>query len=131
MIHDYKAALRVFEHACVKDIFGNEYDTICGEPIETIKEALRIAEKHQWQPIETAPKDGEILVYNGESVSPSMWYESNEFRNFGEEGGWCSADYDVGGSLYEGVDVIKPQPTHWMPLPDAPIIKESEEQCKD
>jgi len=88
----------------------------------TIK-ILKLA-ANQWQPIETAPKNGtQIIVYDGEFVFPSMWKEPCEFRDYGEEGGWCEASYELGGMLYEGVDVCKFPPTHWMPLPPSPSDK--------
>jgi hypothetical protein len=55
------------------------------------------------RPINTAPKDQTIAVWNGEWWSPA--YHSPE--------GWCA---DVDGELLR----IDPQPTHWMPLPAPP-----------
>lgn len=58
-----------------------------------------------WQPIETAPKDGSVLM---------LWTKYGEYPIFGK----YSATYDewleYGGSEY------KFTPTHWMPLPAAP-----------
>lgn len=72
----------------------------------------------EWQPIETAPKDGtKILVWtHHDEVEVSEWYESK-------------------GETYEpveGTEYFRPvtkvyhsgwngnTPTHWMPLPEAP-----------
>ena len=73
-----------------------------------------------WQPIETAPKDGTTIliacrnrVTAGDWVEPRVFYvngepEYNEFDPY-----WQSWD---GGFLLEGEHVA----THWMPLPDPP-----------
>lgn len=56
-----------------------------------------------WQPIETAPKDGtEILVYSDGRVISTFW-------------SFCAEDW---------VDVLRGytmrDPTHWMSLPEPP-----------
>lgn len=67
----------------------------------------------QWQPIETAPKDGtEILGWNAdrESQEPVSWNN----RDY-----WCSTLYYLlndGDSVY-GYDL---NITHWMPLQTGP-----------
>ncbi|NDB68765.1 MAG: hypothetical protein EB015_12325 [Methylocystaceae bacterium] len=54
----------------------------------------------EWQPIETAPKDGEnVIVTDGDEVNVGWW----EFYNPEPEWG--------GYILF---------PTHWMPLPPPP-----------
>lgn len=58
----------------------------------------------EWQPIETAPKDGtEIILWNKSWQSPHSGY-------YGWRG-WEQA-YECGP--------WKNQPTHWMPLPEPP-----------
>ena len=62
----------------------------------------RVAElevAHQWQPIETAPKDVVVLGCEGNWIGPVMCYGDN---------GWID---DEGETCH---------PTHWMPLPEAP-----------
>lgn len=60
----------------------------------------------QWQPIETAPKDGsEILLCS----------KKGRIAN----GVWMTATDRVGAWLWP---YIKVEPTHWMPLPAAPGI---------
>ena len=61
-----------------------------------------------WQPIETAPVLGAMLV----SVPP--YHEVFEaFRD--DRGRWQASDPCGGGYYY-----LHPEPTHWMPLPPLP-----------
>ncbi len=58
-----------------------------------------------WQPIETAPKDGtQVLLWIGGHSEP--WAQTGFF----EGGYWLDS--------YEGIDLSSP--THWMPLPPPP-----------
>ena len=74
----------------------------------------------EWQPIETAPKDGTIIdVWLGDCDegdrqfyctgntrrSPGWWWSGGKFRPL--------------GGLHPLVPVFV-EPTHWMPLPKAP-----------
>jgi hypothetical protein len=64
-----------------------------------------------WQPIETAPKDGQrvdLLLANRERVTDAHWTGAS----------WFSPNwrYDCGSEIREG----DPQPTHWIPLPEPP-----------
>lgn len=68
----------------------------------------------EWQPIETAPKDGTfILLFTAEGMIEGYW-------GFG---GWdqcvCSAIYSESGVL------IDCKPTHWMPPLPPPAKKDS------
>ena len=65
--------------------------------------------KPQWQPIETAPKDSEILVWDGKDI----WLVETEFGMYPKHNGCgcCSSSVH-----YEA--------THWMLLPEPP--KETE-----
>lgn len=61
-----------------------------------------IAQRFTWQPIETAPKDGEFLVFDGTEI----WLvQEGVFPK--ENGCGCCA------SAIYGI-------THWMPLPEPP-----------
>jgi hypothetical protein len=77
----------------------------------------------QWQPIETAPKDGTNVLLFG------LW--AGEIHGVHD----CPSmeiGYFSDGSDYEGFDWVATggdyyctwgKPTHWMPLPDAPKDK--------
>ncbi len=66
----------------------------------------------QWQPIETAPKDGEeIWAFNGEQAR-MFWLEGDGYAL------WCWAD-----PLLSECDPSPEPPTHWMPLPPPPSEK--------
>jgi hypothetical protein len=83
-----------------------------------------MSNKPQWQPIETAPKDGtEILAYekcdylysNGEikpfeRIKIVRWDEVMQWDNPEDEHDWLT-----GSSFDEQIN-----PTHWMPLPKPP-----------
>jgi len=57
----------------------------------------------QWQPIETAPKDGtEILVFHPE--------RNEQFVCYLKEGYW----------MFAPDAALATDPTHWMPLPNPP-----------
>lgn len=56
-----------------------------------------------WQPIETAPKDGDVLVYVARSKEQFVAYWDEE------EEAWRFAP-----------NAKLKTPTHWMPLPPAP-----------
>ena len=82
-----------------------------------------------WQPIETAPIDGtRILVFGGrqdylidadedagaEMFAVAYW---DQFLNW-DEGNWRFCCYD--GGFYGEWEF----PTHWMPLPEVPELKD-------
>lgn len=65
---------------------------------------------NEWQPIETAPKDGtEIDLWAGGFRFPDSKYYKDAWRYWGPD------DYDS----QEWVKIIHPV-THWMPLPKPP-----------
>jgi len=74
-----------------------------------------------WQPIETAPKDGTpILAMQWGNALPDYettvyvckWI-SNEFENI-------IAGYDCSRWHEPTLTLKNPQPTHWIPIPPAP-----------
>ena len=76
----------------------------------------------QWQPIETAPRDGtHILVMyihvSTQCVFNALWIDHAEGWNDPEDEGWWSYVYsEVGRSMLNGYRT----PTYWMPLPQPP-----------
>lgn len=64
-----------------------------------------------WQPIETAPKDGSCVLvarsYGLASAIAVAHFDGEEWRDYGDIG-WAGMYGDNN------------QPTHWMPLPSPP-----------
>ena len=85
-----------------------------------------------WQPIETAPRDGtEILVWYELATVPIVhiaWFNSeHEWHRTGQYfGGWESLDDWLGWWSYTRSSITQErldedrEPTHWMPLPEPP-----------
>lgn len=73
-----------------------------------IEYGLAAYEKAQWQPIETAPKDGSWILVSDPS---GTWMDSARFY----EGAWCSWPTTI---CQYGPE--EDPPTHWMPLPEPP-----------
>lgn len=66
----------------------------------------------QWQPIESAPKDGtkvDLWTFNGERWCDCWWHKGQE--------AWAS---DWSCQSERGFVIRYGQPTHWMPLPAPP-----------
>jgi hypothetical protein len=76
-----------------------------------------------WQKIETAPKDGTwIVAWDGKTVLPLCWVEGDpDYPS--EYTGWAYGSEYWGGTLYDGANEVKHQPTHWMPLPASPTAE--------
>ena len=73
----------------------------------------------EWQPIETAPKDGTRIWLATESVMKRVgrWHDGEAFERHGTiGGGWRRADDSQKESLFF-------VPTHWMPLPELPKME--------
>ena len=68
----------------------------------------------RWQPIETAPKDADVLLLfaEGWGVQPGYWYQMDDDTS---QHRWLCVETQglTGGGMGDG-------PTHWMPLPQAP-----------
>ena len=73
---------------------------------------------NEWQPIETAPKDGTRILAFFALEENDEYYAQIVIIRWSYYKRWESADY--GGEIdYE----FDSQPTHWMPLPNPPIKK--------
>jgi len=69
-----------------------------------------------WNPIETAPKDGTIiLISSGKYVEAAYWSRHPRATGGDDEFPWVTLDETnvINGRTAES-------PDHWMPLPDAP-----------
>ena len=77
-----------------------------------------------WQPIESAPRDGEWIMLGGGKIVYGWYAEQPPLvvgqwttdAGGGDEGRWQFAWYD--GGYYGEYEA----PTHWMPLPEPPAI---------
>lgn len=78
--------------------------------LEAQNEALK--KRVEWQPIETAPKDGTVIL---------VCELEDDFVTIGKfnEGHWNGVDHGV--HINSGLRIA---PTHWMPLPDKPAEQE-------
>lgn len=76
-----------------------------------------------WQTMETAPKDETvILIHKPEWKYPYVahWYEYSKLHSSVEDG-YCLHPHNNG-----------PQhPTHWMPLPEPPVLKSPDVQKQE
>lgn len=95
-------------------------DRIAGE-IDSLRYELA---KQRWQPIETAPKDGTVIIcaaighsnrFDGDTMeviedqTPRVWWASS---------GWWSDKY---GRFWDGLEPSGfASLSHWMPLPEPP-----------
>lgn len=79
---------------------------------------------NEWQPIETAPKDGKILLGGGTKPWVTCGWWDSEFRmEINEEkqcldytGAWTDGTVESWG-MEENTEL---HPTHWQPLPEPP-----------
>ena len=78
-----------------------------------------------WQPIETAPKGRIVLVYytndcgRGRTMR-ARYYLPETLESEVNESGWCDEGWYEESEAYEYLMPLEHDPTHWMPLPDAP-----------
>ncbi|MET3929515.1 hypothetical protein ABIE51_001402 [Lysobacter sp. OAE881] len=64
-----------------------------------------------WQPIETAPKDGRwFIAYNPMTGPYGTCYREGQFPFYG----WAPQTHGCG--------IWYPTPTHWQPFPEAPDV---------
>lgn len=71
----------------------------------------------EWEPIETAPKDGtHVLIYQTDVLAPNHYVAAYDDEWGNGEGWWVVCDGKVPDLPLRG-----PQPTHWMRLPDPPV----------
>jgi hypothetical protein len=80
-----------------------------------------------WQPIETAPKDGTVIMLcRGERVTMGEWIEGTDTVEMdyhgttGEPVGYPDEDDFAFWTSYDGGFNEDAPPTHWSPIPKAP-----------
>ena len=86
-----------------------------GEWVRCIEaQESRPAPPLDWQPIETAPKDGtSIILFDGKMVSYGGWVSA------ADQGAEPEEEFRIAAGWWS-VDLHDNQPTHWMPLPSIP-----------
>ncbi len=84
-------------------------------PKEAAAEIERLLKLTDWQPIETAPKDGTVvdLFRCGHRVPNCSWRVNHNVLL----DGWVYSPPNGGKYAFHKRD---PNPTHWMPLPEPP-----------
>lgn len=80
----------------------------------------------EWQPIETAPKDGTaILAYNPMIGAYSTAYTTRFVPDKPYGGGFPCGYWPNGTPGSDNFGRWDCQPTHWLPLPPPPTLEES------
>ena len=98
----------------IKALMESKDDFDMPRTIAEIKRLLEFHDKHQWQPIETAPKDGtEILAYDRIECKILFWSGKTERIDI-KNPAWVSWEFDNAELM------TSYNPTHWMPLPEGP-----------
>jgi hypothetical protein len=111
MKHDYKSTLERMKQARAWR------DGCTVQQQDAVISALEIAERLQWQPIETAPKDGaDILAIVAGCRTIIRWGKCSHVPLYG----WI----DISFADYNDLDFCDPE--CWMPLPKPPVLKECE-----
>lgn len=85
-------------------------DNLCGLATDIfldISKKFELKEREKWQPIETAPKDGEAIILTNGGAVVYGYFEEDCNK-------WLYHDYPDNYNLYPFI------PTHWMPLPEPP-----------
>ena len=77
---------------------------ISSEDIEAMRD-------DEWRPIETAPRDGTVIIaYGGD-----LGYENPTVASVAWDDGWHLDQWETPEN--------SANPTHWMPLPEPPVTK--------
>jgi hypothetical protein len=73
----------------------------------------------EWQPIETAPKDGTIIdVWLGDADQSDIAFYCTPGTK--RSSGWYYKNSKFRPNMGLGILTVFIQPTHWMPLPSPP-----------
>lgn len=94
--------------------WGRLHQQVIEERAAALREVATLKHAHQWRPMETASRDGApVLVWSGRNMHVAVFDRI--------ENEWVSLFKTVSKRL-----VVRPEPTHWMPLPPVPNITEGE-----
>jgi hypothetical protein len=120
-----EAALRAFTGGMMEDFDKDD------APFLGMRAALAAAEAEAWQPIETAPRDGTVVLIwviskDGDNVCvPGIWDTQLETLNdslppeeYPDPGHWMIPMYGAKNGGW--CDDLYREPTHWRPIPSAP-----------
>lgn len=129
MVRDSKTEWRQYALYETEKAAQSTVKKVKGDPLQVVAQPLYSNPQPAWQPIETAPKDGEKVIIwytnqcgNGRTVF-ARWLTAeqaseNDADDIGLECGWyeCIDNWDE----YTEVAIYNGEPTHWMPMPEAP-----------
>jgi hypothetical protein len=100
--HDFEEVCEFYiKCGCTPDALHLWYD-------KNVLKIEALEKAYQWQPIETAPKDGKEYLFYTDEIGQCVMYWDDFQQAWGT-----------------GFDGEKPTPTHWQPLPKPPIAGEA------
>ena len=118
---DLKQLIQRFENAVFHEAEGEYRDlsdkalTRRSDAVSETRKALMGAYAQRWQPIETAPRDGTRILFYTPHDPETGWLEFVAESHYDKHG---LVDTFV-SQWQDGLE-----PTHWMPLPDPPEVKD-------
>lgn len=94
-----------------------------GRIARELEEAAQALEAGPWMPIETAPKETEVLVWFG----PVVGVKSATYTELFGDAVWFWCVTDGKFNPHPVRRYCAPYPTHWMPLPAPPSAQVAQE----
>lgn len=97
---------------------GRDFCALLRDAVDALSSSSVVSPSREWQPIETAPKDGTQIVCAWPTRA-SFEFEIAVWGINENDDGWFDED---GGTWFdcEGNELCPP--THWMPMPQAPAL---------
>lgn len=75
---------------------------------------------NDWQPIETAPKDGTVVdLWAGSRLANCFWNQDPIADANDDDSCWCQQYSELPTASFSLAD-YDPQPTYWMKVPEEP-----------
>ena len=128
LVHDDSGYAVKFEDYCkletelaalkaeLREICAAIDDPACDLTLTTVECIKKLKGENEWQPIETAPKDGTVF----------LGYKRGQFRECHKVPRddcdmWCFGGTSGADDLFPNI-----KPTHWMPLPKPPAMAQGE-----